>query len=307
MNFFNRRFEDLSSDDLYDQLIHHNLHTLGQRGGIRTPNTRGGKIELLRDANISEGPHAISAYEHRRLVWVYTLENRAGQQEGRAAGDAIQQWAGNMAESLVRIACGLGPVNTKNSGTDPDLELNDCILDVKAMISRNYDEAGFGGTGGWRREPKNNLVPPDSDDETDAYIFVRVLGTPTKTGEDGSNKFPDDGAPDGCINYVNGSKKIGLVANPVFTATVIGWLSHGDTFLYPPLIPGGRGSGRVKKGGVTESGMYWFAYMKCDNFEVYDHGLNEINDWTDVTGLTIDMIEGQPPPSRPFLTTVDAY
>lgn len=306
MDFFNVSFDDLPADDLNDLLCHHNLHPLGPRGGIQQT-TMVRKRELLRNANIPEGPYDISANEHRRLVWRYTLENRAGQQENRAAGDAIQQWAGNMAESLVRIACGHGPIYTKNAGTDPDLELNDCILDVKAMISPNYKEDGFPGTGGWIREPKNNLTPPNSADENDAYIFVRVRGAPNKTGEDGKKKFPDDGAPDGCINYVNGSKKIGLAVNPVFTATVIGWLSHEDTFLYPPLIPGGKGGGRIKKGGITESGMYWFAYMKSDDLEVFDHGLNEINEWTDITGLTKGMIDAQPTPSLPFLTTVDAH
>lgn len=302
MDFFNVRFEDLPSDDLYGLLIQHNLHTVGPRGGVQTPNTRGEKIALLRNENIPEGPYDISANEHRRLVWRYTLENRAGQQENRVAGNAIQQWAGNMAESLVRIACGLGAVYTKIAGTDPDLELNDCYLDVKAMISRNYNEDGFRGTGGWLREPKNNLVPPDPEDENHAYIFVRVRGAPNATGEDGSKMFPDDVAPDGCINYVNGSKKIGLNANPEFTATIIGWLSHGDTFLYPPLIPGGRGGG-----GVSEGGMTWIHYQISDNLEVFDHGLNEINELTDITGLTQDTIENQPPPSRPFLTTVDAH
>ena len=65
----------------------------------------------------------------------------------------------------------------KESGTDPDLIVNHCILDVKAMKSRNYDPNGFRGTGGYMREPKNNFTPPNDFDDIDAYIFVRVTNS----------------------------------------------------------------------------------------------------------------------------------
>ena len=259
--FFNIPFEYRDTSELDELLARNNLQQTGPKGGA-IHKTRSAKIERLRAANISEGPHQISMSEHRRLVWEYTVENRAGQQENRSSGDAIEQWIGNMSESLVRLSCGEDPVYMKESGTDPDLIVNHCILDVKAMKSRNYDPNGFQGTGGYMREPKNNFTPPNDFDDIDAYIFVRVTQFPKNTGTKGGPGFPSQDAAENVVSYVNGSAKISFDngANEEFHCTVVGWLSDIDTLSSPPLIPGGIGFSKIKSGGITERGMHWFAY-----------------------------------------------
>jgi hypothetical protein len=305
---FNIPFEHRTKNDLDELLAQNNLEQTGPRGGI-IPTTRSQKIEILRAEKVDEGPNQISMSEHRRLVWEYTIRNRAGQQEGRNPGNAIEQWIGNMAESLVRLGCGETPVYMKESGTSPDLLVNHCIFDVKAMKSKNYNPDGFAGTGGYEREPKNNLAPPNNDDKVDAFVFVRVTQYPKKTGPKGTVKFPSSGAEANKTNYVDGNAKISFKngANEEFRCTVIGWLSYKDTFHYSPRIPGGIGYGKIKSGGITERGMHWMAYQVSDNLEIYDFGLNKINVWSDIAELNQDFIDNSPPPNLPFLTTVDAH
>ena len=310
--FFNIPFEYRDTSELDELLARNNLQQTGPKGGV-IHKTRFAKIEGLRAANISEGPHQISMSEHRRLVWEYTVENKAGQQANRRSGNAIEQWIGNMSESLVRLGCGLTPVYTKESGTNPDLILNHCILDVKAMKSRNYDPTGFRGTGGYLREPNNNFLVAVTEKRTkndiDAYIFVRVTQYPKKTGTKGTTEFPSQDAAENVVSYVNGSAKIsfGNGANEEFHCTVVGWLSDIDALSSPPLIPGGIGFSKIKSGGITERGMHWFAYQASDNLEIYDFGLNQINQWSDIRNLTQSSIEDTDPPNLPFLSTVDAH
>ena len=260
--------------------------------------------DLLQRNEVEEGEFDCSIDEHRRLVWKYTLENRAGQQADRTPGNAIQQWEGNMAESLVRLGCGLGPIYSKQTGTDIDLEINDCKIDVKSMNSTHYNPEGFLGTGGYNREPKNNLVPPGADDQNDAYIFVRITAAlkATGRGKKGNKQlFPEEGSEQD-VSFVDGSWKTGSISNPIFRIVIVGWLSIKHVRAYAPIIPGGRAGG-----GISEKGKSWMHYAIAPNMEIYDGQLNQISEFEDIAGLTIERINNSNPPELPFLSTVDAH
>jgi hypothetical protein len=260
--------------------------------------------DLLLQNDVSEGPFECSLEEHRRSVWQYTLDNRAGQQADRTPGNAIQQWEGNMAESLVRIGCGLGPIYSKQTGTDIDLEINDCKIDVKSMNSPYYNPGGFLGTGGYNREPKNNLVPPKDDDQNDAYIFVRITDAPKTTGRGKKGKkssFPEEGSEQD-VSFIDGSSKAGSGLNPIFHIAIVGWLSIEHVRKYAPIIPGGRAGG-----GISEKGNNWMHYQIAPNMEIYDGQLNQICEFEDIANLSIERINNSNPPALPFLSTVDAH
>ena len=275
-----------------------------KKEGIHTTWNVQALADLLLQNDVSEGPFECSLEEHRRLVWEYTLENRAGQQADRTPGNAIQQWEGNMAESLVRIGCGLGPIYSKQTGTDIDLEINDCKIDVKSMNSPYYNPEGFLGTGGYNREPKNNLVPPDDNDQNDAYIFVRITDAPPTTGrgkKGNKSSFPEEGSEQD-VSFVDGSWKTGSENNPLFRIVIVGWLSIKHVRKYAPIIPGGRAGG-----GISEKGNNWMHYQIAPNMEVYDGQLKSINEFEDITSITIEQINESSPPALPFLSTVDAH